>query len=369
MNILDLRLINYRNYNNIYVKLNKNINIFIGKNAQGKTNLIEAIYTLATGRSFKTNKDSEVINFYKEESYIGSNVLLGDYEKFIEIKMDKKKSKRIRINKVELKSQRELYQGLNVVIFSPDDLRIIKDGPSERRKFLDEAISQIKPIYNYNLNKYKKLLFQRNNILKTSRFKKDIDALLEVFDIQISKIGTYIVLERENYLINLCKVGNEVHNDITKGLEDLEIRYTTNIEIMDNKADMEKTYLKLIKENLNEDIRYGTTGIGPHRDDIEFFIDKKEVKVYGSQGQQRTTILSTILSQLELIKRDRGLYPILLLDDVFSELDDDRKKYLSSLFTNIQTFITTTNLEDLKGMEDLNKSVYYIEDGKITMKG
>lgn len=369
MNVLDLRLINYRNYKNIYIKLNKNINVFIGKNAQGKTNLIEAIYTLATGKSFRTNRDREVILFSEKESYIGSNVCLGEYRRFIEIKMHENNPKIIRVNKTELKNQRELYESLNVVIFSPEDLRIIKDGPSERRRFLDDAIPQIKPVYSYNLNKYRKLLFQRNNILKTNRFKKDINPLLDVFDIQIAKIGTSIVLERQNYISNLKLVAKEIHRDITKDIEDLEIKYISNIGLCKNRSDMEKEYFKAIKKNLSNDIKYGTTGIGPHRDDIEFFIDNKEVKVYGSQGQQRTAILSTILSQLEIIKRDRGMYPILLLDDVFSELDEERKKYLSNLFSDIQTFITTTNPEDLRGMEDLNKSIFSIDDGKITLKG
>lgn len=369
LHVLDLRLINYRNYKNIYVKLNENINVFIGKNAQGKTNLIEAIYTLGLGKSFRTIKDREVIYFNEDESYIGSNIALGNYKKFIEIKMDKIKPKRIRINKTELKNQRELYQGLNVVIFTPEDLRIIKDGPSERRRFLDGAISQIKPIYSYNLNKYKKLLFQRNNILKANRFKKDIDALLDVFDLQISKIATSIIIEREKFLLDLDEVAKGIHGSITKDMENLEIKYRTNVDILEDRSMMEKAYFKTMKENFKNDMQYGTTGIGPHRDDIDFFIDKKDLKTYGSQGQQRTSILSTILAQLEIIKRDRGLYPILLLDDVFSELDDDRKAYLSSQFSSIQTFITTTNLEDLKGIEDLDKSIFYIDDGKITLKG
>lgn len=368
MNVLDLRLINYRNYKNVYVKLDKNINVFIGKNAQGKTNLLEAIYTLANARSFRTNKDKEVIYFSEEEAYIGSNILLGDYRRFIEIKMDKKKPKRIRINKTELKNQRELSFGLNVVVFSPDDLRIIKDGPSERRKFLDQSISQIKPIYNYNLSKYKKLLFQRNNLLKTSRFKKNMGELLNIFDIQIAKIGTKIVIDRRDYLLELNKIAKNIHKDITKNIEELEIKYSTNVQILDNKIEMEKKYLNLIKKNIRDDIKYGTTGIGPHRDDIEFFVDNREAKIYASQGQQRTTILSSMLAQLEIIKKDRGLYPILLLDDVFSELDDDRKLYLSNLFSDIQVFITTTNLEDLKFMKKLDKSIFHINDGKISLK-
>lgn len=370
LNVKDIRLINFRNYNNISFELNKNINIFIGKNAQGKTNLIEAIYMCATGRSFRTNRDGEIINFSKDEAYIGANVDLGNYEKFIEIKMERNKTKRIRINKTELKNYKELNSGLNVVIFSPEDLRIIKDGPQERRNFLDSGVSQIKPVYNYNMGKYKKLLFQRNNILRSARFKKDkdISSLLEVFDLQIVNTGTSIMLERDNYIKELGNIASITHSKITKGLENLKVDYITNVPILKEQREMEKVYLNLMKRNIKRDLEYGSTIIGPHRDDIFMSINDNEVKTFGSQGQQRTVVLSLILSEVELIKKERGMYPVLLLDDVFSELDIHRRKYLSKLFHNIQTFITLTNSENIKSMDEFNKSIFYIEDGQLKNK-
>ena len=180
MHVKKLRLINYRNYNSLNIDLNKKINIFIGKNAQGKTNLLESIYLCATGRSFRTNRDREIINFNQDQAYVGAEISAGDFDKFIEIKMDRNKTKIIRVNKTELKNYKELYSGLNIVVFSPEDLRLVKEGPQERRNFLNMEISQIKPVYNYNINRYNKVLFQRNNILKTSSYRKDIGTILEI---------------------------------------------------------------------------------------------------------------------------------------------------------------------------------------------
>lgn len=370
MNLKDIRLINFRNYYNIDLELNEKINIFIGKNAQGKTNLIEAIYMCASGKSFRTNRDKEIINFNKKQAYIGTNIDFGNNQKFLEIKMEENKQKRIRINKTELKNYRELKGGLNVVVFTPEDLRIIKDGPQKRRRFLDTGISQVRPVYNYNISRYRKLLSQRNNILRTAKFKQDndINNLLEVFDIQISKIGTSIMKARYDYIEELSKFAKKTHNNITEKEENLSLKYISNVPISEDKESMEKEYLNLTKQNIRRDLEYGTTEIGPHRDDIFMSINNKDVKIFGSQGQQRTVMLSLILSEVELIKIERGMYPVLLLDDVFSELDINRRKYLSKLFYNMQTFITLTNSENIKSMDEFNKSIFYIEDGQVKSK-
>ncbi|HLR21686.1 MAG TPA: DNA replication/repair protein RecF [Tissierellaceae bacterium] len=370
LNLKDIRLINFRNYYNIDLELNEKINIFIGKNAQGKTNLIEAIYMCASGKSFRTNRDKEIINFNKKQAYIGTNIDFGNNQKFLEIKMEENKQKRIRINKTELKNYRELKGGLNVVVFTPEDLRIIKDGPQKRRRFLDTGISQVRPVYNYNISRYRKLLSQRNNILRTAKFKQDndINNLLEVFDIQISKIGTSIMKARYDYIEELSKFAKKTHNNITEKEENLSLKYISNVPISEDKESMEKEYLNLTKQNIRRDLEYGTTEIGPHRDDIFMSINNKDVKIFGSQGQQRTVMLSLILSEVELIKIERGMYPVLLLDDVFSELDINRRKYLSKLFYNMQTFITLTNSENIKSMDEFNKSIFYIEDGQVKSK-
>ncbi|MDR7871414.1 MAG: DNA replication/repair protein RecF [Tissierellaceae bacterium] len=368
MNVDNIRLINIRNYSNINLNFNKNINIFIGKNAQGKTNLIESIYMCATGKSFRTNRDREIINFSKNEAYIGTYINLGSYDKFIEIKLQKDKPKIIRINKTELKNHRELNSGLYVVLFSPDDLRIVKDGPQERRNFIDSFISQLKPVYNYNLNRYKKILFQRNNLLKSSKFKKDTANLLDLFDVQIAKVGTSIAIERYNFINLLDSICKDIHLKITKDKENLSLNYSSNIPILNSKEEIEKNYINLLKLNNDKDLEYGTTEIGPHRDDLLININGKDAKTFGSQGQQRTVVLSLILSEVELIKNEIGKYPVLLLDDVFSELDEERRKFLVSILGNMQTFITLTDSENLKSMEDLDKTIFYIENGKLKLE-
>ena len=368
MNLENIRLINIRNYNNINLNFNKNINIFIGKNAQGKTNLIESIYMCSIGKSFRTNKDKEIINFSKEEAYIGTYINLGNYNKFIEIKLQRDKPKIIRINKSELKNHRELNSGLYVVLFSPDDLKIVKDGPQERRNFIDSFISQLRPVYNYNLNRYKKILYQRNNLLKSNKFKKDSLNLLDLFDVQIAKIGTSIILERNNFIKLLADISRDIHSKISKGKEELSIDYLSNVPISSNKAEMERDYINLLKNNMDRDLEFGTTEIGPHRDDLLIYINNKEARIFGSQGQQRTVVLSLILSEVDLIKNEIGKYPVLLLDDVFSELDEERREYLINILGDMQVFITLTDSENLKSMENLDKTIFYIENGNFKVE-
>ncbi len=365
MNVKNLRLINFRNYYNLNVEFNDNINIFMGKNAQGKTNLIEALYICSYGKSFRTTKDRELINFNKEQAYIGANTKLNNLEKFIEVKMERDKPKRIRINKSELKNYKELNTGLVSVLFCPDDLKMIKEGPLLRRNFLDASISQIKPVYNYNLIRYNKVLMQRNNLLKTCRIKKDLVNLIDVFDIQLSKLGTSIIIERDKFINELNILINPIHKNLTCDKESVELKYFSNIPRLIDKESIEKEYLKLLKSNLNRDIEYGTTEIGLHRDDLLMLINNKDVKIYGSQGQQRTLVLSIKLSVVEYIKKYFGVYPVVLLDDVFSELDEDRRKFLSNSFKNMQVFITVTDAVDLNAVNDLSKSVFIIEDGKV----
>lgn len=365
MHVKDIRIINFRNYYNLNIKFHDKINVIIGKNAQGKTNLLESIYICATGRSFRTNRDREMINFNKNEAYIGANVSIGQSEKLIEIKMERDKTKRIRVNKLELKNYKELQSGLNVVAFSPEDLILVKGGPQERRNFLDMEISQIKPVYNFNINRYNKVLFQRNNLLKTSKIRGNIQSLLEIFDIQLAKIGTEIILERKKYIDELSELANITHNNITLYNENLKLEYISNIEILDNKLEMEKNYLEKLKKNTNKDMELASTQLGPHRDDIFITINNNDLKTYGSQGQQRTVVLSIKLAEVELIKKKRGVFPVLLLDDVFSELDIQRRKYLIKSFKDMQTFITVTDAIDLKELDNNDKIIFNIENGKL----
>lgn len=365
MHVDSIRLVNYRNYNNLEIDLNEKANIFIGKNAQGKTNLLEAIYMCASGKSFRTNRDKEIINFDKSEAYVGAKINTGRMDKIIEIKLDKDKPKRIKVNKKELKNYKELYSGLNVVIFSPEDLNLVKGGPQERRSFLNMEISQIKPVYSYNINRYNKVLFQRNNILKASKFKKNISSILEVFDLQLVKLGCEIILERNRYIEELSVISNKIHSKTTCGNEDLRLIYKSNIDILENKDEMETNYLNKLKSNIEKDMECNFTEIGPHRDDIDMYINQNNLKIFGSQGQQRTVVLSIKLAEVEFIKKEIGTYPVLLLDDVFSELDEDRKKYLIYSFKDMQTIITVTDAVELNDLNGIQKSVFHIENGHL----
>jgi len=366
LNVEEIRLINFRNYNNISISFIKDINILVGKNAQGKTNILESIYMCSNGRSFRTYRDKEIISFNKDEAYIGARIKVGELEKFTEIKLHKDKPKRIRVNKNELANNKELNTGFKVVIFSPDDLKLIKEGPSNRRNYLDNCISQLKPVYSYNLNKYYKILIQRNNALKSLKLRSDINPLLDVFDIQLSSIGALIILERKNMVEKLTKESRNIHLSLTKGSEEIKLDYFSNLPISNNYKEMEKIFLEELRKTRESDKTNRTTEIGPHRDDIIIYINNKESKLFASQGQQRSLVLTLKLSEVEIIKKDIGVYPVLLLDDVFSELDEDRRMYLTNLFSNMQTFITVTDAVEIKGLEDHNIEYFYVKEGFIS---
>ena len=360
-----IKLINFRNYNNLSVLFNPNINIMIGKNAQGKTNLLEAIYICSTGRSFRTSRDKEIINFEKGEAYIGANLKVGQLEKLTEIKLHREKTKRIKVNKIELKSYKELNTGLKVVVFSPEDLKLIKDGPSLRRTYLDSSICQLKPLYYYNLNRYYKILIQRNNLLKSIRFKSSLPDLIEVFDIQMARLGSLIILERERYINRLFLEAKINHSVITKNTETLDIKYLRSIELGSSLIEIENQFLEDFKTSRKKDIETGTTNKGPHRDDFSVLINGKDAKTYASQGQQRSIVLTLKLSEVEIIKKESGYNPILLLDDVYSELDEERRSHLTKLFSKMQTFITLTDAVDINGLDGYEKEFFYINNGCI----
>ena len=360
-----IKLINFRNYNNLSVLFNPNINIMIGKNAQGKTNLLEAIYICSTGRSFRTSRDKEIINFEKGEAYIGANLKVGQLEKLTEIKLHREKTKRIKVNKIELKSYKELNTGLKVVVFSPEDLKLIKDGPSLRRTYLDSSICQLKPLYYYNLNRYYKILIQRNNLLKSIRFKSSLPDLIEVFDIQMARLGSLIILERERYINRLFLEAKINHSVITKNTETLDIKYLRSIEFGSSLIEIENQFLEDLKTSRKKDIETGTTNKGPHRDDFSVLINGKDAKTYASQGQQRSIVLTLKLSEVEIIKKESGYNPILLLDDVYSELDEERRSHLTKLFSKMQTFITLTDAVDINGLDGYEKEFFYINNGCI----
>lgn len=362
MYVKSIKLINFRNYENVNINLNQGLNIFLGNNAQGKTNLMESIYIAAIGKSYRGNKDRELINFEKHQAYIGVEVETLRGNRFIELKFQRDAKKRLRVNKLELEKLSELFGNLNVVIFAPEDLNLIKDGPSVRRDFLDDEISQIKPKYRYNIQKYERILFQRNKLLKLNRGRDK--SQFEPWDIQLAEIGAEILTERLRFVDKLSQISKSIHSKISGGKEELGISYISALKISEKtKAEIELEFYNALKSSLSLDLEKGTTEYGPHRDDIDININGISCRIFGSQGQQRTSALSLKLAEIELIKLEVGEYPVLLLDDVLSELDFERRRYLISTFENVQTIVTSTDQMELIDIAD--KSIFYIENGKV----
>lgn len=359
MFIKRLQMLNYRNYDTLDINLVPNVNVFMGDNAQGKTNILEGIYYCAFARSNRTSKDRELINWKAENAFVSVTVDKERLDKRIDISILKDGKKAIRINKIKIKKIGELFGSFNVVMFSPEDLKIIKDSPGVRRKFIDMELCQLNPKYYYNLVQYNKVLNERNTILKSKALDKDI---LDVYDMQLAEFGYYIIMERINYIEKLNKYSDKIHSDITSGKEKIEFKYISSIKNLD---EIKESLYYLLVKNRDRDKDRGITSIGPHRDDFMVFINDIDTKSYGSQGQQRTAVLTIKFSSLKIIKELTGEYPVLLLDDVLSELDFNRKKYILSTIGDIQTIITCTGIEDLYEYLDDKSRVFKVKDGNI----
>lgn len=356
MYIKNIKLQNFRNYNNLNLDLNKNINIFFGNNAQGKTNLIESVYLCSLGRSFRTRKDKELINFRQNDSQIELDYSRKDRDG--NIKIDIKDKKYIELNGVKNKKISEILGNINVIIFSPDDLEILKQGPVFRRRFLDMMISSLRPNYLFILTQYMKNLEQRNFCLRQIRRENKQDyTVLDIWDEKIADLGYKIYCYRKEFINKINEKIKVIHNEITNCEENIDISYITDCK------DKEK-YLKNIKSSRQIDILKGFTTKGIHRDDLIFYINSKPVSVYGSQGQSRTSILSLKLAELNVVYEEIGEYPILLLDDVMSELDEKRRNKLIESIRDYQVLITCTDKEDLEKYS-LDISYFKVEEGKI----
>ncbi|MBM7615595.1 DNA replication/repair protein RecF [Alkaliphilus hydrothermalis] len=364
MFIEEVKAVNFRNYQELYLQLHPRLNIFVGENAQGKTNIIEMLYLSAMGKSFRTNKDQELIKFGKNQAYTKVNVKRLSGETLIEVRLDTTQKKKLKVNQIPLTKLGELLGNLNVVIFAPDDLKIVKGGPGERRRFIDNEICQIYPKYYYTLNQYNRILQQRNKLLKESRGRK-ID--LEIWNQQLAEAGATIITYRKKFIKRMGILAKLMHRKITEEVETLEIQYDSNVPFKekDEFKEIVDTFLKKIGENSSMEYRRGLTLVGPHRDELVFKVNNIDVKNYGSQGQQRTAALSVKLAELELIKGEVGEYPVLLLDDVMSELDIKRQNYLINNLKNVQTFITTTMISQLNTANTENRRVFYVSQGEV----
>ena len=359
MFIKRLQMLNYRNYNALDIKLCPNVNVFMGDNAQGKTNILEAIYYCAFAKSHRTSKDKELINWNGEHAFISVDVGRERLDKRIDISILKDGKKSIRINKIKIKKIGELFGNFNVVMFSPEDLRIIKDSPGVRRKFIDMELCQLNPKYYYNLVQYNKVLNERNILLRNRNTSSE---MLEIYDMQLVEFGYNIIRDRIKYIESLNKYAEKIHSDITSGKEKINFKYISTIKDLEN---IKENFYTLLEKNRSKDCDRGITSIGPHRDDFFVYINDIDTKSYGSQGQQRTAVLTMKFSSLEIIKEFTGEFPVLLLDDVLSELDFNRKKYILSTIGQIQTVITCTGIEDLYEYLDEKAKVFKVKNGEI----
>ncbi|MGM0501539.1 MAG: DNA replication/repair protein RecF [Bacillota bacterium] len=366
MYLSQLFLNKFRNYSEQYVQFNQNLNLIIGENAQGKTNLLEAIYLLGTGDSHRTNINSELVNWKQNGFYLKGELIKKSQDYKLEMKL-KNGSKEIRVNDNKLEKTSDLLGYLNVIIFSPEDLELVKGSPRLRRKFINLELSQIQPYYKHNLKEYNQVVKQRNNLLKKIRDANAPDNMLEVWNQQLVELGTKIIKKRLEALDKLKVLARLMQRKLTNGTESLKLKYDSKLNIKHNssKSEIKEKFTTYLKKNKKKEIERGVTTIGPHRDDISLSVNEVDIRKYGSQGQQRTTALALKLSELEFMKSEIGEYPVLLLDDVFSELDNKRSEYLLETIKNkIQTFITSTNL---KRLEDLTQehTTYKIKNGSV----
>ena len=359
MYIREVELKNFRNYEYLNLKFNENVNFIIGNNAQGKTNLLESIFICSMGKSFRTSKDPEMIGFEKDFSKIKVTAQKQLFPVDVEITLRKDQGKSIKVNGMNISRTSDLLENLYIVIFSPEDLKIVKDEPEKRRKFIDRELCMLKPSYLDNLTNYKKVILQRNNYLK----ERNIDSsVLDIWDIQLAKYGSKIISMRNDFIEKINEISARIHGNITDGKENLRIEYDPNIKIVNN---LENGLYNSIKKSQPSDMRLKTTTRGPHRDDISFYIDDINVRSFGSQGQQRTAALSLKLAELDLIKAETGEEAILLLDDVMSELDAGRQEYLIKTLSDIQLFITITEINGNLEKAASKGKIYIVENGKI----
>lgn len=368
MLVKSLGLSHYRNYGSLEIDTNHKVNLFVGRNAQGKTNLLEAILVLALTKSHRTSKDKELIGWEAEQAKLHAVVerKYGTCQLDLSISRQGKKAK---LNGLEQRKLSGFIGSLNVVMFAPEDLEIVKGGPGIRRRFLDMEIGQVHPSYLYHLQQYQKILVQRNNLLKQMWDDKTNQSkvMLDIFNEQLAEHGVKIVKKRKQYLIKLQIWAEQIHAGITNGLEHLKIDYNPSFtaETEDETVLLEHFMIKLT-QLYNQEIRRGMTLVGPHRDDLTFSINGKDVQTYGSQGQQRTTALSLKLAEIELMHEEIGEYPVLLLDDVLSELDSYRQTQLIETFQEkVQTFITTTGVEGIHASKLQDANIFHVDGGQV----
>ena len=353
MYITKINLQNFRNYEKQEIEIKDGINLFYGDNAQGKTNILESIFLCAMGKSFRAKKEKELIRIGEENAKVEIEYKKNNREYKIEYQISD--SKQILLNGIKINRLSELLGNIHIVLFSPDDIEILKDGPGKRRRFLNMMISQLRPNYVHFFNLYAKTLEQRNNYLRQIKMENKPEELLEIWDEKLAEYAKEVFFYRSEFIEKIMKKIVEIHNKITDGKEKIQIFYQSDFE-------NQKQFKEVLEKTRKQDINRGYTTKGIHRDDFSIKINEKELDLYGSQGQFRTALLSLKLSELYTIYDEIGEYPILLLDDFMSELDEKRRKKLLENITDAQVLITGTHKIIL---ENFNFNIYNVKEGKI----
>ena len=360
MTIQSLELSDFRNYEYLKLEFDEKINIICGANGQGKTNILEAIVLCATSRSHRGSKDREMIRFGCEEAHIRANLRKAGRGMQIDLHLRKQKSKGIAVNRLPLQRAAQLIGVCNVVVFSPEDLRIIKSGPSERRNFMNQTLCQTDPVYLHDLSQYHKALRQRNQLLKEIGTNPELEETLDVWDLQLVRCGKRVLVRREQFIRELNRMTEMIHARLTGGSEQIRIIY--------ERSTTEDRYAEELGNSRERDLRFQTTHVGPHRDDLKVLVNDVDMRAYGSQGQQRTCALSMKLSAIDLIRETLQEEPVLLLDDVLSELDTDRQQDLLQFIDGNQTIITCTGYDEFLQSRFHPDRIFEAADGVVTMK-
>ncbi len=360
MIIESVKLKNYRNYEILDLRFDKGTNIFYGDNAQGKTNILEALYMSGTTKSHRSSRDREVIRFDEEEAHIQTNVEKQEMKYRIDMHLKQHKSKGIAINGVSIKKASELFGIVNIIFFSPEDLSIIKSAPQVRRKFMDSELCQLNKQYLYHLTNYNKVLNNRNKLLKDIYFRPDLKETLFLWDEQLIEYGGKIIKKRQEFIKCLNEIITEIHFRLSGGREELRIEYVPNTK--------ENALEAAVKNNHEADLRRKMTLFGPHRDDLCFYIKDMNIHKFGSQGQQRTAALSLKMAEIELVRNFIKDTPVLLLDDVLSELDSHRQNELLKSINGVQTFITCTGLDEFVNNRFKINKIFQVCHGNVMVE-
>lgn len=360
MKINSIEVGSFRNYNSARLEFHSHTNILYGDNAQGKTNILEAIFVCGTTKSHKSCKDKELIKLGQDEAHIRMFIEKKQVQHKIDIHLRQDKAKGIAVDGIPIKRSCELLGLANIIFFSPEDLKIVKNGPSERRRFINLELSQLDKVYLYELGEYNKALMQRNKLLKQIAYTSSLSGTLDIWDEKLAEFGSKVIISRGKFIERLSVITKKINGSLTGNREHTELLYEPDVSAED--------FLYNLKKAREKDLHFLSTSVGPHRDDLCFMNEGVDIRKYGSQGQQRTCALSLKLAEIELVKEITNDMPVLLLDDVLSELDRNRQNYLLDSINNIQTIITCTGLEEfIDGRLALDR-VFRISDGTVILE-